>query len=548
MYFAAREGFKFSPRASMIAALLYSTSPRVVSYLEAGHVGLVLSWAWVPLVILTIAKIARSPKFGWTILLAISMAALFQTHTITFLITAVATPVLLLLTKKQSLPKSFLHFSLAAIIGFGLVAINFLPQMAWKDLTTRTLLTKKPQVFPVWESKEEFLTNVFIPVLNKDGLGQINTEKFLVLGLVPSVLAGIGFLKLSNAKKILILCAAGLITAIALSNASPFYDIFIGQEWYQTMRVPTRVWFLVIIFIALLAGYAVEKIKIGKLITFLAIAESIIISWSYLAKPIQKRDFVSQEVYNFLNQDQDQYRVFCIDRCIPQKEAVKHNLELIEGHSTLTQLNYLSRSWALTGGYWDDYSLSTPPIGVYKFQRLQPDAIALGEQNTKYVISPHELADSNFEPLKKYGNYILYLNKAWQPRVGIPITYYSPNKIILATSEVAGGSINLSEVYSPGWNAYLNGKEKVPVQETPVHLRSINTKPDTHFVELKYEPETYFIGRSITFSTILIISIYAIKKCIRMAETLTKYKKILRRKIAAKATKVVKYQGRIKVK
>jgi hypothetical protein len=195
-----------------------------------------------------------------------------------------------------------------------------------------------------------------------------------------------------------------------------------------------------------------------------------------------------------------------------QDEGARRGLELVEGYSTLTQLNYYRASLQLTDGYWDYYALPTPPTGIEKAQDLQPDAKSNAEYNVKYIIAPYELVDPTLVLKKKSGEYFVYLNPIVKPRSTGTILHYSSNRIRIDTSGLET-SVILSEVYSSGWVGYLNGEEEAWVQETPISLRAVGIKPDTKFVDVVYKPRSYIVGRRITAGTIAaVIIVFLIKR------------------------------------
>jgi hypothetical protein len=272
---------------------------------------------------------------------------------------------------------------------------------------------------------------------------------------------------------------------------------------------------LIVPLIAVLSAYAFEKMSHGKykfnfltLFALLAVIECISYSWSYYKKPIDNRVTVPQEVYQFLASDKDIFRVFCTTRCLSQKESAIYGLGLMDGYGTLSQTNFLKHSWQLTNSYWNYYTLSIPPIGIYTLEQIQPKATDLGIYNVKYVISPHSLTDKDFKLIKIIDQYKIYLNSKYEPRINMEITLYTPNQIRVNTDYSKNKSVILSEVYSQGWRAFLNGTEKVSVQETPDSLMLVDIKPNTNFVDFKYEPSGFKIGKIIAFSTITLILAY----------------------------------------
>jgi len=511
-YLCARKGFKFSGFASLVGSLLYIFSPKLAGYLEAGHVGLIFSWTWIPLVILSVKMITEKPKINWSIVLGVSLALIFFLHTITFLIAVAASLVFFTVLSF----KNWKYILLALLISFGLTAVTLLPQFEWQGQTNRYLLLTVRDVYPKWSSIGSFLKAIIAPWLGGiNNVWKYNSENWLTFGIVPLLLATLGFLKTNKKIKIILLCAAILICLIGLNNASPVYSILIKNNFYALMRVATRFWFLAVIIVILLATHYLNIVSKNKkqkvvtlLIVFLALIESLLFSWKYMQKPYFKADYAPKEVYEFLQKDTDRFRVFCTTRCLSQKQAAIYNLELIDGYSTLTQKNYYSYSFQLTGAYWDYYSLSTPPIGAYTLEQLQPEAKPLGENNTKYVISPHTLTDKSYELTTKIDRYFIYLNKLYKPRSPVPIIIYSSNLIRIDTSNYNNKSVIISEVYSPGWKAYLNGKGEVLVQETPISQRLIDIPANTRFVDFKYQPNSYKIGIIITTTTVMSLLFY----------------------------------------
>src|SRR3989344_69034 len=90
VYFMSRKFFNFSNFVSIFSTTIYIFSPRLAGYLEAGHSGLVASFGWLPWVLLAILMLSKKPQYLWSVILAISLAGIFFTHTITFLIALVS--------------------------------------------------------------------------------------------------------------------------------------------------------------------------------------------------------------------------------------------------------------------------------------------------------------------------------------------------------------------------------------------------------------------------------------------------------------------------
>ncbi len=479
-YLVGKKVLNLKNFAAVFCAILFVFSPKLAGYIEAGHFGLILSWAWLPWVFLSTVMVSKKPRITWSIVLTISSTALFYTHSTTFIYAVFLSVIIfftLLLNNKNKI-KSICHYALGGVLSFGLSAIALLPQLTWIPQTNRYLLAQNPQVWPVWNSKLEFIRQILLPQ-NTD------SEKWLPLGIFTIGLAIYGFLKIKKEYKLLVLMLASTVLIISANNLTPFYNFLILQKWFDYLRVSTRVWFAVSLTVIFLAGIGFQRIRHFRFLFCLALIETLVLSCFRLSKPAPSIKYAPKEVYEYLSQDKDQFRVYCLTRCLSQKEAAINHLELIDGYSTLIQKNYNSHALQLTGTYWDYYTLSIPPIGSLT-EKLQPNINSLGEYNTKYIISPYPINDKDLKYLTQIEDYLIYLNNRYQPRSPAPIIKYLPNIIIIDTSNYGQKSIVISEVYSKGWKAYSDKNIELKIQETPNRLRHINLPEGTKTITLKY--------------------------------------------------------------
>lgn len=82
------------------------------------------------------------------------------------------------------------------------------------------------------------------------------------------------------------------------------------------------------------------------------------------------------------------------------------------------------------------------------------------------------------------------------------VTGYESNRIELSTATGARGMLVLSEVYYPGWKAYVDG-EQVPLHRADYLLRAVPVPAGEHTVELRYEPWTLRAGTAVSLVTAL---------------------------------------------
>ncbi len=79
------------------------------------------------------------------------------------------------------------------------------------------------------------------------------------------------------------------------------------------------------------------------------------------------------------------------------------------------------------------------------------------------------------------------------------------NRIRLTTTTDAAGLLTLSEVYDPGWNAYVDG-EPVDLLRANYTLRAVPIPAGIHSVELRYEPDSLRYGLLISVATALLMA------------------------------------------
>lgn len=83
----------------------------------------------------------------------------------------------------------------------------------------------------------------------------------------------------------------------------------------------------------------------------------------------------------------------------------------------------------------------------------------------------------------------------------VSITTYRPNRIELRTESENNSYLVLSELYYPGWRAYVDGKD-VPILRADYILRAIPLTPGKHAISFLYRPPSFMIGAVITLLTL----------------------------------------------
>ncbi len=527
-YLLLLKGFNFSKPISLYLSLLFLFTPRLAGFLEAGHYGLAASLTWLPLTFLSSILLVKNPTIFKAIFISLSLSGLFFTHSIIFAIGLVSSATLILAgliyLKSNQIFKTCLLFTISILFTFGLTAANLIPQVLWLPTTSRSLLQTLPDVYPKWTSVKEFLMVILFPwLLNITSLQKLDGEKWLNHGVVLNLLALIGFIRVHWQIKVAILSFGLLVTLVTLNNSSPIYSWLISQNWFGIMRVSTRGWILINIIILILAGTGISSLIHSKLrwllipLLIMILVETLSLSSIRISTPVKSNPYpVPTSFIQIIASDHDHFRTYCSTHCISQKTAAFYNIELIDGYNTLVQRNFNEAAWQLTGGYWNYYSLTIPPIGLSTFDQPQPDPKSLGTFNTKYLVSPYPLTNSNLTLRSQTDHFYLYTNNLYLPRAyfvdqdrnfvsDANIVTFQPNYIKIDVSNPQSNRLILSEVFTPGWRAYLNGTTESSVLETPNRLRLIELDNATDFVEFKYQPPGLKIGIITTTLTSLLI-------------------------------------------
>lgn len=87
----------------------------------------------------------------------------------------------------------------------------------------------------------------------------------------------------------------------------------------------------------------------------------------------------------------------------------------------------------------------------------------------------------------------------------VTINAYFPNRIELTSNSPINSVLLLSELYYPGWKAYIDG-EVVPILRADYLLRAIRLSAGQHRITFSYKPMSFYVGSTISIFTILILT------------------------------------------
>ncbi len=154
-----------------------------------------------------------------------------------------------------------------------------------------------------------------------------------------------------------------------------------------------------------------------------------------------------------------------------------------------------------------------PQVNVYLNTQALPrailvhQAVAVPDQESAFV----QIQDPGFDPASSV---IVEGGKSLPGSKGagsesLDITAYRANAIHLTASTSVEAYLVLSEVYYPGWRAYVDGRAK-PVLRANYAFRAVYLEPGYHEVRLVFEPLSWKVGLGISVATWFILIVWGL--------------------------------------
>lgn len=515
--FLLARSFKFSQTSSFAAAIFYAFSTKMLVHLEAGHITMLTAFALFPLAFLSVRKLKERFSFSNFSIGAVSLTCIYFTYPTVFYYSAIFLGIYWLYKTLRDGKVVVGPFVLLFLITIGLSSILLIPQLELGPLSTRGSMTLEDVAIPLWNFKK-FTTSIIFPYFN---LNNVNHEEFLYLGMVPTILAAIGFVRLKVKQKIaLLVIGAGTLVFVAGLSTPVFKLAYEYMPALKYSRVTTRLWFAVALVVSLLAAFSLEHLKnktlkIILLVIFLAETTFIFYTRYSNLEPWTNKN---EELYQKLAEDHELFRVYCTTACLNSQLNSKYKIQILEGENPIGQKDFIN-FLAQAGNYkWDKFAVIFPPYEVWQTQNPPvPNAELLGQANVKYVASTYPLQSDDFTNENKYGDIYLYKNEKFRPRAyfldsseTVEFKSYSPNKISLHFA--ASGqprTLIFSENYYPGWIANVD-HIKLNVEPYGV-FRKIVVPANYEDLDIKFQPKTYAIGKTVSLATISFLVIYYFK-------------------------------------
>ncbi len=376
--------------------------------------------------------------------------------------------------------------------------------------------------FPIISSMQPsriiYLLNFSLVVLAAYGLENElfhNNKKFLFLSLL------IIFIPLS--------------TLILITN--------ISKDWFPNLIniVPQHVAMrnLIIplvttIVLSMLIILSFQKDKKGLLIfAIFAVTLTELFYFAYKFTPFSSSEIIypKTKITDYLIQKDKPFRVMSTDRRIANPNSLTpYKIEAVSGYDPL----YLKK-YGQFANAWQSNQVKNEEVSLNRF--ITPENIRSNItdlMNVKFILTFDDINDPQFEKVLQEGETKIYKNnnalarvffvtdivrtqskeetlnnllksteidkvayannfefKNGDPNAQAEIIGYSDQSVLVRTRSRSDTPLVISNIYYPGWKAYIDGKEK-NISEVDYLLQSVVIPQGEHILLLKYRPSIFF--------------------------------------------------------
>jgi len=491
---------------ALMAAIAWMATPRLIGYIGGGQISMVYALAWTPWLLLAFRKAAGDPTMRRAALAAACLAITFLADVRWgFLggIFAAAYALAHFHFNRANLRRVIPAALAGAALFLALTAGVTLPLLEFLGLSPRAGLT--PNDVGAFAIQPFGLLGLLIPPY-----GMIY-ELVVYLGWLPLLLAVMGAVR-----RRWFWLAATLASAMYALGTSTFLfplilKILPGASW---LRVPSRAWFITALCAAALAGWGLDGIlaslkpaRSSRWITagsasLLILLTAANLLW-YNASQLTSAPLADSGLANWLQGQPDLFRVYSPDGSIP----MPNTLQQANGVDPLHLANFASYLGKAAGMDLPEYSVSVPniyidantPAGIVS-SASRPDTGQLGLLNVKYLVSAIPLLSPGLQLVQRFGNVQVYQNPDYRPRAWldggqVTVTHWSPDWITL-TSDGPAGTLVLSEIMYPGWQAWVDGQPTM-IGTVDGLLRSVAVGEGKHEVVFEFRPVTVYLGAGV---------------------------------------------------
>ncbi|MCL4360217.1 YfhO family protein [Patescibacteria group bacterium] len=294
---------------------------------------------------------------------------------------------------------------------------------------------------------------------------------------------------------------------------------------YHYLRIPTRHVILVVFGMSALAGIGLGALRNRTLrivITLAVVGEMLWYGKTFITLSPIPGGQTDPTLVSLFKKDVGPYRVLQdFGVWVSPRESLDFDSTMMYGIFSATgydpsilrsYFDYVARASGQTGSD----AVRTTDVQVPYLAPASGDALDF--LNIKYILVPPA-----YDPFAGNARYVLvredarrgyrvYENTTVKPRFfldkrscgTVRLAGYTPNTIRLDVDTTCAAGLVSSEVWYPGWTAYVNNK-KVDMDRINGSFRSLFISRGNHAVIMVYEPAIFLIGGSVTMGSALIL-------------------------------------------
>ncbi|HEX5505078.1 MAG TPA: YfhO family protein [Thermomicrobiales bacterium] len=542
MLLLARVALRLPRLPALLAAVAFMATPRLIGHVGAGHVTMVQAVAWLPWLALAAWATARRPARWWPALAACLALLLLAGHPqVAYYggLLLVGLAVWLLARRWRALGR---RAALAAALGLGaagvagvcLAAVHLLPLMEFTARSTRQLAVPVADAYP--------LPDFFRALVGIMRPSKVPHEDILTPGLAVLPLVALGVAARWR-KGLPLLLAVVLAAGLAMGQASPLYHLAARVlPDFDKFRGLSRIWFLGLLPLALLAGLGADALLAGirrfsargalvaGLLVLLVVGVDLVHTdqpYNHVAtvRPEVRQSDLAREAATIAGSG----RIYGVQRNLEQLGAVTLDARLADAWDPLLIESY-AQFMQRAGGYtFAGYQLAIPPYevsdpGYPTSTQAQPDATLLGLLHVSVVLSRYQLTDPRFMEVGQRDGAYIYQNLAdagpaylvlpapdgappaiaTLSRLTVPVRadQPSPERATFTFTAPSDAYLVIADPAYPGWVANLDG-HPVRLDTLDGALPAVRVGPGQHTVTYAYEPRSLYLGAALALLALL---------------------------------------------
>lgn len=470
IYLLGVQKLKWDRLSAFVLATTFTFSPYFWGRISVGHISLFFAITLIAPILYFGVSLLQKFSIKSLILLSIFLSLeylnypTFFFYAVLFGLLATGLYILFLNNSIVTKIKRFCLFPLSVGLSILIIFPLFFSQFRLGSFITRSELTLADISVPVF-SISRFIKSIGLPFYL---LSDLEIEVWMYPSIVALGLAVFSFIKLSKKFKIITLIISLLVLIITLGVRTPLFGLMYEFiPFFSFLRVTTRDWFIFIVLIAFLTGFAFTQIKnnfIKKILLIVLlidlIGNSAVVLWNI---PDIMRANQVKSISNLIVIDSN-YRYYCTRPCFSFSESVVNKVRRADGYHPLVSKGYAQKISEAGGFKLPNFGTYIPN---YLVENAQPSAEKLGNFSVKWVLSPKELTDKGFSLIKEDVGLKLYENKLAKPRIRFENNKSNKIRVIddrinSLSVETEGGKdiLIVSDSYFPGWEVFVNGQKQ----------------------------------------------------------------------------------------